>query len=148
MNKIYTTIKQVAITEMSSVEAMAKGYRVNEDSIEIEGYEITYADGYKSWCPKEVFLENAIISAPEYSYSVEHCEDYPDYVKRMQEEYNEVRERLIKLTKFINDDAKFKQLTCYQQHLLTLQHKFMDGYINCLGCRLYNETAVPTSAAE
>ena len=148
MNRIYTTIKQVSATSMSAVEAKALGYRVDENSLEIEGFEITYADGYKSWCPKEVFLENAIISAPEYSYPIEHHEDCPDYVKRMQEEYNELRERLIKLTEFINDDNKFKRLTCYQQHLLTLQHKFMDGYINCLGCRLYYETELNKTAKE
>lgn len=145
MNKIYTTIKQVSATPMSAIEAMAMNYKVG-DGLEIEGYEITYEDGYKSWCPKEVFLRNAIISAPEYSYTVEHHEDYPDYVKRMQEEYNELRERFIKLTEFINYDSKFEQLTEYQKHLLILQHKFMDGYINCLGTRLYYETKVTRTA--
>lgn len=145
MNRIYTTIKQVSVTEMSSIEAMAKDYRVPEDNLQIEGYEVTYEDGYKSWCPKEIFLENAIISAPEYSYSIEHSENYPDYVKRMQNEFNEVRERIIKLNIFINSD-KFNKLTCFQQHLLKMQFKFMDGYLNCLGTRLYNETAVPSNS--
>ena len=147
MNKIYTTIKQVSAVPMSSINAKALGYRVN-DGLQIEGFEITYEDGYKSWCPKEVFLENAIVSAPEYSYNVEHCENYPDYIKRMQEEYNELRERLIKLTEFINNNAKFEQLTGFQKHLLTLQHKFMDGYINCLGTRLYYETELNKIAKE
>lgn len=138
MNRIFTTIKQVAVTEMSSLEAIKKGYRVNENSFEIEGYEITYKDGYKSWCPKEVFLENAIISAPEYSYNIQYSENYPDYIKRMINEFNELRERYIKLNIFINGD-KFKQLDQVQQHLLKLQHTTMDAYINILGSRLNYE---------
>ena len=144
MARIYTTIKQVSATEMSSVEAMAKGYRVNEDNLEIEGYEITYEDGYKSWCPKEIFLKNAIISAPEYSYIVSHSNNYPDYVKRMIEEFDDLREKLIKLKTFISG-MKFKELSPYQQHLLIMQFKFIDGYINVLGTRLYYETEVNTN---
>lgn len=147
MNKIYTTIKQVSATEMSSVEAIAKGYRVDENSLQIEGYEITYEDGYKSWCPKEVFLKNAIISAPEYSYNIPHSDDYPDYIKRMNDEFNELKEKLIKLKIFISGN-KFKELNAYQQHLINMQFKFMDGYINTLGVRLYYETEVNKTAKE
>ena len=138
MNRIFTTIKQVSATEMSSIEAMSKGYRVNEDSLQIEGYEITYKDGYKSWCPKEVFLENAIISAPEYSYEMPCPENTPGYIVRMHHELNDLREKFIKLGRFINDD-KFKQLDQVQQHLLKLQHTTMDAYINILGSRLNYE---------
>lgn len=147
MHKIYTTIKQVSATEMSSVEAIAKGYRVNEDSLQIEGYEITYEDGYKSWCPKEVFLKNAIISAPDYSYTVQHSDNYPDYIKRMINEFNELKEKLIKLSEFING-YKFKDLSAYQQHMLIMQFKFMDGYLNVLGTRLYSETTLDETAKE
>ena len=147
MHKIYTTIKQVSAVPMSAIEARALGYRVNEDNLQIEGFEITYEDGYKSWCPKEVFLENAIISAPEYSYSVKHYEDCPDYVKRMQEEFNNLREKIIKLKEYFNN-AEFKKLNKYQQHLLIMQFKFMDGYINCLGSRLYYETEINKTAKE
>ena len=36
MNRIYTTIKQVSAVPMSSIEARALGYRVNDDSLQIE----------------------------------------------------------------------------------------------------------------
>ena len=147
MHRIYTTIKQVSATEMSSVEAMAKGYRVDENNLQIEGYEITYEDGYKSWCPKEVFLKNAIISAPDYSYTVQHSDNYPNYVKRMINEFNELKEKLIKLSEFINEN-KFKELSAYQQHMLIMQFKFMDGYLNVLGTRLYCETTLDNTAKE
>ena len=50
-------IKMVELNEMTAAEAIRKGYRVNNkintppDTV---GYEVTYADGYKSWCPKDV----------------------------------------------------------------------------------------------
>lgn len=144
MNKIYTTIKQVSATPMSAIEAMAMDYKVG-DGLEIEGFEITYADGYKSWCPKEVFLKNAIISAPEYCYDISHSEDYPDYIKRMINELNELRERYVKLNIFISGD-RFSQLTTYQQHLLNMQFKFMDGYLNVLGTRLNYEIEINKTA--
>ena len=147
MHRIYTTIKQVSATEMSSVEAIAKGYRVDENNLQIEGYEITYEDGYKSWCPKEVFLKNAIISAPDYTYTIKHSDNYPDYIKRMINEFNELKEKLIKLSEFING-YKFKELSAYQQHMLIMQFKFMDGYINVLGTRLYSETTLDNTAKE
>lgn len=39
---------------MTAREANDKGHRIGEHSFETEGYEVTYGDGYKSWCPKEV----------------------------------------------------------------------------------------------
>lgn len=138
MNRIYTTIKQVAVTEMSSIEAMAKGYRVPDDTLQIEGYEVTYKDGYKSWCPKEVFDKNSIISAPEYAYNFFCPNDAPDYLKRMFKEFEDLRINYIKLQMFISGN-KFDQLHDYEKHMLDLQYKFMDGYMNVLGKRIYWE---------
>lgn len=39
---------------MNAREANDKGHRIGEYSFETEGYEVTYPDGYKSWCPKDV----------------------------------------------------------------------------------------------
>lgn len=47
-------IKMVEFTAMTAAEALAKGYKTNGKSGSDEGYEVTYPDGYKSWCPKEV----------------------------------------------------------------------------------------------
>ena len=47
-------IKMVEFTAMTAAEALAKGYRVNNKNGDAPGYKVTYADGYKSWCPKEV----------------------------------------------------------------------------------------------
>ena len=50
-------IKMVEAVPMTAIEAVKKGYRSNVtiDGIDIPGYEVTYPDGYKSWCPKDVF---------------------------------------------------------------------------------------------
>lgn len=47
-------IKMIDLQPMTAREANDKGYRIGEHSFETEGYEVTYGDGYKSWCPKEV----------------------------------------------------------------------------------------------
>lgn len=47
-------IKMVELQPMTAREANDKGHRIGEHSFETEGYEVTYGDGYKSWCPKEV----------------------------------------------------------------------------------------------
>lgn len=47
-------IKMVDLVPMTAREANDKGHRIGEHSFETEGYEVTYGDGYKSWCPKEV----------------------------------------------------------------------------------------------
>lgn len=47
-------VKMVDLVPMTAREANDKGHRIGEHSFETEGYEVTYPDGYKSWCPKEV----------------------------------------------------------------------------------------------
>ena len=136
MDKFYTTIKVVSATEMSSIEASAKGYRVDKDSLQIEGYEITYADGYKSWCPKEVFDKNSIISAPEYAYNFFCPNDAPDYLKRMFKEFEDLRANLVKLQIFVSG-GKFEQLHDYEKHMFDLQYNCMNAYMNVLGKRIY-----------
>lgn len=44
----------IDLQPMTAREANDKGHRIGEHSFETEGYEVTYDDGYKSWCPKEV----------------------------------------------------------------------------------------------
>lgn len=50
-------IKLVDLVEMTAAEAIRKGYRVSNKATtppDTIGYEVAYADGYKSWCPKDV----------------------------------------------------------------------------------------------
>ena len=47
-------IKMVELIAMCAGEAQYKGYKTNGKEGNDPGYEVTYPDGYKSWCPKEV----------------------------------------------------------------------------------------------
>lgn len=58
-------VKMVEAVPMTAIEADKKGYKVGKEvnnGVEHfpnpEGYEVTYPDGYKSWCPKDVFESN------------------------------------------------------------------------------------------
>ena len=52
----YIGIKVVDAAPMAADVAEKKGYRVSGNTG--DGYEVTYDDGYKSWCPKDVFKKN------------------------------------------------------------------------------------------
>ena len=49
-------VKMVEAVPMTASEAFNRGYRVSSDlNDDTRGYEVTYKDGYKSWCPADVF---------------------------------------------------------------------------------------------
>ena len=48
-------VKMVEAVPMTASEAINKGYRISNSIPDTIGYEVTYPDGYKSWCPKDVF---------------------------------------------------------------------------------------------
>lgn len=47
-------IKMVELQPMTANEACIRNYKTNGLDGSQEGYEVTYPDGYKSWCPKKV----------------------------------------------------------------------------------------------
>lgn len=48
-------VKMVEAVPMTAGQAANKGYKANSFNAASEGYEVTYPDGYKSWCPADVF---------------------------------------------------------------------------------------------
>lgn len=73
-------VKMVEAVPMTAIEADKKGYRVNKEKNTVggdfypspEGYEVTYPDGYKSWCPKDVFEEaNRPIDNMTFGFAIE-----------------------------------------------------------------------------
>jgi len=49
-------VKLVDAVAMCAGQAREKGYRVNQNCLDVEaGYEVTYEGGYKSWSPADVF---------------------------------------------------------------------------------------------
>lgn len=55
-------VKMVEAVPMTASEALQKDYRVGQNGTIIapstKGYEVTYEDDYKSWCPADVFEKN------------------------------------------------------------------------------------------
>ena len=47
-------IKLVELIAMCAEEAQCRGYKTNSKEGNDPGYEVTYPNGYKSWCPKDV----------------------------------------------------------------------------------------------
>lgn len=211
-------VKLVEILPMTSNEAKEKGYRVN-DSIEQDGYEIIYPDGYKSWCPKKIvdksyfvlnedndgsiimqedvnnfiasykyktigdkttlvkaktitdfdYIESSTCVSKE-NYNAEtgasicmnkvvnevwghlgfvlkwaknginqNIDFVPSYIERMQEEFNELKERVRKLNNFIEFNEVFGKLDDESKNALKEQCDVMNKYKNILNERLNRE---------
>ena len=65
-------VKMVEAVPMTAIEAANKGYRTNAEGFYKEGYEVTYPDGYKSWCPKDVFDKaNRPIDGMTFGFAIE-----------------------------------------------------------------------------
>ena len=142
MSKYFITTKLVEAKEMLAIDAETAGYRTNDVVSEMPGYEIIYFDGYKSWCPKTVFDKNAIKLEELNSFNIICGNHYPDYVKRMFEEQDQLQEKVVKLMTFINS-TKFTELDKIQQDNLNKQYLLMLGYLNILRERIYYEISIP-----
>jgi hypothetical protein len=57
--KKYLGVKLISAFPMNSTDAINRGFKVNVDSAtiynKVDGYQVTYEDGYESWSPKDVF---------------------------------------------------------------------------------------------
>lgn len=51
----YIGIKMIEATPMKASIALEHGYKIGNHNADDLGYEISYPDGYKSWCPAEEF---------------------------------------------------------------------------------------------
>lgn len=68
----FIEVKMVEAVPMLAYQAMNMGYKVNTDDGDAFGYEVTYPDGYKSWCPKDVFDEaNRPITDMTFGFAIE-----------------------------------------------------------------------------
>ena len=147
-------IKMVEAVPMTAQTAKSKGYRVstnhyytNDNSQDKnfidydfnEGYEVTYPDGYKSWCPKDVFEKNNIKIIEENLEDIIHIADgAPDFIKRMGVEHNELVDRYNKLNAFIFTDY-FSTLDETRKSRMFIQRNIMKAYIAILQERIEND---------
>lgn len=128
--KQYIGTKTVKAEPMVKSAAVAKGWaRASEGNPDTPGYHVQYTnpDGstYDSWSPKDVF---------EKSYQI--AEDFKD---RLEIEFKELRIRLLKLHKFIQDNGFAniaKKIGPEQGSLLLSQYQGMSLYFDALKARL------------
>ena len=135
--KQYIGTKTVKAEPMVKSAAVAKGWarlsegwaRLSEGCLNDPGYHVQYTnpDGstYDSWSPKDVF---------EKSYQI--AEDFKD---RLEIEFKELRIRLLKLHKFIQDNGFAniaKKIGPEQGALLLSQYHGMSLYFDALKARL------------
>ena len=136
----FIRVKMVEAVPMTASEALQKDYRVGQNGTIIgpttEGYEVTYPDGYKSWCPKDVFEKNNIYIQGLCGKLLPgpNKENEP-FVQRVIDEYNELNVKYIKLSAFIDSD-KMNELDAEDQNDLVYQANAMIAYISVLKKRI------------
>lgn len=131
----YIGIKFIEAAPMTAEEAEKKGYRVSNNKG--DGYEVTYDDGYKSWCPKDVFVKhNYTIKNEELAKSCEGMVS-PDYKERFKAEYLQLKNRLNGLKHMLNDwdDGKLNFTPTCPRTIYNDQVRGMELYLNVLTLR-------------
>lgn len=95
----YIGIKTVDAVPMTAEEAVNHGYRIGDNNG--DGYEVTYEEGYKSWCPKEVFEKhNHEIKNAELAQTARLMVS-SDYKERFKAEYIQLKNRYEGLKKMV-----------------------------------------------
>lgn len=138
-------VKMIEAVPMTASEALQKDYRVGQNGTIIapstKGYEVTYEDGYKSWCPADVFEKNNIKIIEENLEDIVHiADDTPDFIKRMGIEHNELVDKYNKLNAFIFTDY-FSTLDENRKSRMFIQRNIMKAYIAILQERIENDIA-------
>lgn len=128
----YIGIKFVNAAPMTAEVANEKGYRVSNNKG--DGYEVTYEDGYKSWCPKDVFEKHNFVIKNEVLAKT--CEGMvsPDYKERFKAEYIQLKNRFDGLKKMLDawDDKKLNFVPTCPRDLLGEQSTDMELYLRVL----------------
>lgn len=128
----YIGIKFVDAAPMTAEVAKEKGYRVNNNIG--GGYEVTYEDGYKSWCPKDVFEKHNFVVKNEVLAKT--CESMvsPDYKERFKAEYIQLKNRFDGLKKMLDawDDKKLSFVPTCPRDLYGEQVTDMELYLRVL----------------
>lgn len=130
-------VSRIQAKEMFAIDATENGYRADGCHNYTPGFEVTYEDGYKSWCPCSIIARNAIPSSDKYFIpGIES--NMPEYLYRMHDEFDELKDKFTKLQDFIKTD-EFKQFDACRQNYIKLQYTFMEGYLSVLSHRIFDE---------
>ena len=130
--KHYKCVKDVHAKPMTRGDYNAyRGWAIPAGELAADpGYLVIYNNGtqdhYESWSPKRIF-ESGYIEFPGHGL--------PDFQRRVMAEYNELREKLDKLSVFIDGDT-FKALPDKQREQLAGQRDAMSVYAQFLHNRI------------
>ena len=128
----YIGIKIVDAAPMAADVAEEKGYKVSNNKG--DGYEVTYDDGYKSWCPKDVFEKhNYTIKNEELAKTCEGMVS-PDYKERFKAEYLQLKNRLEGLKRMLDawDNGTLAFTPTCPRDLYDVQESAMRMYLDVL----------------
>lgn len=131
----YIGIKFVDAEPMTASVAKEKGYRMENNNG--DGYEVTYEDGYKSWCPKHVFEKANNVIKNEALAKTAIGMVSPDYKERFIAEYNQVKNRYAGLVKMIEDwdNDRLSFIPTCPRATYNFQLRAMKDYIDILEVR-------------
>lgn len=120
---------------MSASVAKEKGYRVENNTG--DGYEVTYEDGYKSWCPKHVFDKANAEIKNEILASTCKMMVSSDYKERFKAEYIQVLNRYGGLKTMINnwDASNLPFIPTCPRATYNFQLRAMKDYLDILEVR-------------
>lgn len=128
----YIGIKIVDAEPMAAIDAEKNGYRTSDNTG--DGFEVTYDDGYKSWCPKDVFEKhNSIIKNEELTKTCAMMVS-SDYKERFRAEYIQLRNRYVGLKRMLAnwDDGKLNFVPTCPREIYTVQLDAMAKYMDVL----------------
>ena len=133
--KQYIGIKLVMAEPMKALVAKEKGYRVENNTG--DGYEVTYEDGYKSWCPKHVFdkSNHEVVNDDLAKSAIGMVSD--NYKDRFFAEYMQVMTRCDSLHKMLIDwySGKLGFTPTCPVSLYKMQIKAMEEYMDVMEAR-------------
>lgn len=132
-NQKFIGIKRVCAVDMTASVARSKGYRVNGDETR-DGVEVTYEDGYKSWCPLDVFqrsnypiFNETLADSMSLMMSADYKDRFKAEVMQLQNRYEGLKKMVEKWDK---GDLSFTP-TCPRE-IYNFQLKAMKEYLDTL----------------
>lgn len=128
----YIGIKIVDAEPMAAIDAEKKGYRTSGNTG--DGFEVTYDDGYKSWCPKDVFdKHNSVIKNEKLTKTCAMMVS-SDYKERFRAEYIQLRNRYAGLKRMLAnwDGGKLSFVPTCPREIYVVQLDAMAKYMDVL----------------
>jgi hypothetical protein len=132
MKYLYIGIKYVEASPMTAEEAIEHGYRIGDNNG--DGYEVIYEEGYKSWCPKEVFEKHNYRYNNKELASTAMLMVSSDYKERFIAEYKQLDNRYKALKAMVAkwDYGKLDFTPTCPRSIYNIQLEAMDKYRDVL----------------